>query len=240
MNVPPKDSLMHSLLRDNIIDKLAVRIIGTDFYLGGAPDENSANLTYTVNDKWSLPFDIVCFDSNCTEYYNNKYPVLIEPTTYLCLIPYEYMELIKKKYYNEEFKIWECYYNYDYDRFNKFFRIKCQDTLKELSLIFLYNNKGIRLKNIESYHFYSIENYSNWLLNKDVLNTNYYLDYEAKTITLYDNLVEFPNRLFRNIKNIGLIKVLFYSMLVLLLIGLILISSKLIHLCICEIIYTQR
>ena len=53
-------------------------------------------LTYTVKDKWSLPFDIFCFDLNCSEYYNNKYPILIEPAATYSLIPYEYMELIKK------------------------------------------------------------------------------------------------------------------------------------------------
>ena len=155
------------------------------------------------------------------------------------------MELIKNTYLIEEFKTGECFYDYGYDYSNKIFRIGCpgSSTTKTISLIFLntlYKNNGIRIYNIDITNLMSIENYSNWLLNDDVLYQNFYLDYEAKSITLYDNLVEFPNRQFRNIKNIGLIKVLFYSMLVLLLIGLILISSKLIHLCICEIIYTQR
>ena len=65
---------------------------------------SSTNMTYKVKDKWSLPFDIVCFDSDCSEYYNNKYPVLIDPTAHNWLIPYEYMELIKNKYFNEKFK----------------------------------------------------------------------------------------------------------------------------------------
>ena len=95
LNVPHKDSIMHSLLKEHLIDKLTIRIKDDDSYLGGDPDENSANLTYTVNDKWSLPFNIFCLDSNCKEYYNNKYPVLIEPTAYLCLIPYDYMDLLK-------------------------------------------------------------------------------------------------------------------------------------------------
>ena len=180
-------------------------------------------LTYTVKDKWSLPFDIFCFDLNCSEYYNNKYPILIEPAATYSLIPYEYMELIKNKYFNEEFKTGKCYYKYDYDYLGKIFRIKCED-LKKIKMVMLYNNKGIQLSMIYincDRGFYSIENYSSWLLNYDALFPNFYLDYESKTITLYDQLVEFPNLHFRNIKKI--IKTLIFLILVFLLIGFIFI-----------------
>ena len=180
-------------------------------------------LTYTVKDKWSLAFDIFCFDLNCSEYYNNKYPILIEPAATYSLIPYEYMELIKNKYFNEEFKTGKCYYKYDYDYLGKIFRIKCED-LKKIKMVMLYNNKGIELSMIYincDRGFYSIENYSSWLLNYDALFPNFYLDYESKAITLYDQLVEFPNLHFRNIKKI--IKTLIFLILVFLLIGFIFI-----------------
>ena len=41
--------------------------------------------------------------------------------------------------------------------------------------------------------------YSNWLLNYHIFEY-YYLDYEAKTITLCDNLVEFPTMHFITLK----------------------------------------
>ena len=85
LNVPPKDSVMHSLLQANFIDKLTIRVKYDYAYLRADPDESSTNITYTVKDKWSLPFDIVCFALNCTEYYNNRYPVLIDPTSFFCL-----------------------------------------------------------------------------------------------------------------------------------------------------------
>ena len=140
MNDFPKDSLMNSLLRDKLIDKLTIRVFGLDSFLGPSSKEHLEMLTYTVKDKWSLPFDIFCFDLNCSEYYNNKYPILIEPAATYSLIPYEYMELIKNKYFNEEFKTGKCYYKYDYDYLGKIFRIKCED-LKKIKMVMLYNKR---------------------------------------------------------------------------------------------------
>ena len=98
----------------------------------------------------------------------------------------------------------------------------------------LYKNKGIQLKNIDISNLLSIENYSNWLLNDDVLYQNFYLDYEAKTISLYNQLVEFPNLHF--IINKSMLIMVLHSMFVVLLIGILFILIKLDK---CIIVYRQ-
>lgn len=48
-----------------------------------------------ANSHWGCSFDRVCLDSNCEEYYDNKYPVYIEPFSRENIAPSDFVEMIK-------------------------------------------------------------------------------------------------------------------------------------------------
>lgn len=180
------------------IDKKTILINLTNedapyLYFGADEEEQNNTLTYKIEDKWSFPFDFICLDSNCTEHYDNKYPVLFEPFANYFMVPYDFIEYIKNKFYSEEFKNGNCYYK-TLTEVSGIFHIKCDEYKNEFKknrLAFLHNYKGIQINEGNINYYYSMENYTNWLLIDKRIKGKYFLNYDNKTITVYNNIVDY-------------------------------------------------
>ena len=173
------------------IDKKTILINLTNedahyLYFGAEEEEQNNTLTYKVEDKWSFPFDFICLDSNCTEHYDNEYPVLFEPFANYFMVPYDFIEYIKNKFYSEEFKKGNCYYR-NVTEVSGIFHIKC-DQYKKIRLAFLHNYEGIQIDECNISYYYSMDNYTNWLLIDKRIRGKYFLNYDNKTITVYNKV----------------------------------------------------
>ena len=83
-------------------------------------------------------FDEICVDEKCNVKYKNKHPVLIEPFS-VTVVPFDFIELIRKKYYKAEFRNKKC--RYEYDSEIELFYINCEN--KNINLTFLNGNEGL-------------------------------------------------------------------------------------------------
>ena len=120
-------------------------------------------------------FEEICVDEKCNVKYKNKHPVLIEPFS-ITVVQFDLIELIRKKYYEAEFRSKKC--RYEYDNEIELFYINCENKNINLNLTFLKGDEGLTAKVNKLYSYHSSEE---WVISQSMCRS-FFFDFDNKGV----------------------------------------------------------
>lgn len=178
-----ENSLLFQLKKRNLIKfttffTSAQSDIGTSLQIIGERTEkcnNGYKCDVSETNSWMCKFEEICVDEKCNVKYKNKHPVLIEPFS-ITVVPFDFIELIRKKYYEAEFRSKKC--RYDYDNEIELFYINCENKNINLNLTFLNGNEGLTAKVNKLYSYHSSEE---WVISQSMCRS-FFFDFDNKGV----------------------------------------------------------